>query len=99
MIFLNLKNSASQLFFKNNFRTGRSPQPRSALQKLFFKIWKYETVTSDLNRREFMLLASLLIPTVLFGFFPNIILDSLRVGVPCSCMNLFMQQQGNYFII
>ena len=48
----------------------------------------YLTVTSDLNRREFMLLASLLIPTVLFGFFPNIILDSLHVGVTTSLYNI-----------
>ena len=48
----------------------------------------YLTVTSDLNRREFMLLASLLIPTVLFGFFPNIILDSLHVGVTTLLYNI-----------
>jgi NADH-ubiquinone oxidoreductase chain 4 len=35
----------------------------------------------DVNRREFMILISLLIPTILLGIFPNIILDSLHVSV------------------
>ena len=35
----------------------------------------------DINRREFYLLISLLIPTVIFGIFPNIILDSLHTSV------------------
>jgi proton-translocating NADH-quinone oxidoreductase chain M len=35
----------------------------------------------DLNRREYYLLISLLIPTVIFGIFPNIILSSLHTSV------------------
>lgn len=35
----------------------------------------------DLNRLEFMLLLTLLIPTLLLGIFPNVILDSLHIGV------------------
>ena len=35
----------------------------------------------DINRREFYLLISLLIPTVIFGIFPNIILESLHTSV------------------
>jgi NADH-ubiquinone oxidoreductase chain 4 len=35
----------------------------------------------DINRREFYLLISLLIPTVIFGIFPNILLDSLHISV------------------
>jgi NADH-ubiquinone oxidoreductase chain 4 len=35
----------------------------------------------DINRREFYLLISLLIPTVIFGIFPNIIIDSLHTSV------------------
>ena len=35
----------------------------------------------DINRREFYLLLSLLIPTFLLGIFPNIILDSLHTSV------------------
>ena len=38
-------------------------------------------VTSDVTRREFVLLISLLIPTVLFGILPNIVLDTLHVAV------------------
>ena len=35
----------------------------------------------DISRREFMILISLLIPTVLLGIFPNVILDSIHVSV------------------
>jgi proton-translocating NADH-quinone oxidoreductase chain M len=35
----------------------------------------------DINRREFYLLISLLIPTVIFGIYPNIILESLHTSV------------------
>jgi NADH-ubiquinone oxidoreductase chain 4 len=35
----------------------------------------------DINRREYILLISLLIPTVVFGIFPNIILDSLHASI------------------
>ena len=35
----------------------------------------------DINRREFSLLIVLLIPTIIFGIFPNIILDSLHLSV------------------
>jgi len=33
----------------------------------------------DINRREYCLLLSLLVPTVLLGIFPNVILDSLHI--------------------
>jgi NADH-ubiquinone oxidoreductase chain 4 len=35
----------------------------------------------DLDRREFIILFSLLLPTLLFGIFPNLILDSLHPSV------------------
>ena len=35
----------------------------------------------DVNRREFMLLISLLIPTVLLGIYPNVILETLHASV------------------
>jgi len=35
----------------------------------------------DISRREFNLLLALLIPTVILGIFPNIILDSLHISV------------------
>ena len=35
----------------------------------------------DINRREFYLLVSLLLPTFLLGIFPNVILDTLHVSV------------------
>jgi len=42
----------------------------------------------DINRREFYLLLSLLIPTVIFGIFPNIILDSLHTSVSALLFQL-----------
>ena len=35
----------------------------------------------DINRREFYLLFSLLIPTVLLGIFPNVMLDTLHISI------------------
>ena len=48
----------------------------------------YLAVTSDLSRREFMLLISLVIPIVLFGIFPNVILDTLHVSVTTLLYNI-----------
>jgi NADH-ubiquinone oxidoreductase chain 4 len=41
----------------------------------------------DINRREFFLLLALLVPTVLLGIFPNVILDSLHVSVTTLLYN------------
>lgn len=41
----------------------------------------------DINRREFFLLLSLLIPTVIFGIFPNILLDSLHTSISALLFN------------
>lgn len=41
----------------------------------------YLPLLKDIDRREFFLLISLLIPTILLGIFPNTILDSLHVSV------------------
>jgi len=35
----------------------------------------------DINRREFYILISLLIPTILFGIFPNVILNSIHMSL------------------
>lgn len=35
----------------------------------------------DISRREFILLISLLIPTIVLGIYPNVILDSLHVSI------------------
>jgi NADH-ubiquinone oxidoreductase chain 4 len=42
----------------------------------------------DIDRREFMLLLSLLIPTILFGIFPNIILDNLHLSITSLLYNI-----------
>jgi len=38
-------------------------------------------IIKDINRREYFLLIALLIPTVLLGLFPNVLLDSLHLSV------------------
>jgi NADH-ubiquinone oxidoreductase chain 4 len=45
-------------------------------------------VIKDINRREFYILISLLIPTVILGIFPNIILDTLHVSVTSLLYNI-----------
>jgi NADH-ubiquinone oxidoreductase chain 4 len=42
---------------------------------------KYLPVTKDVSRREFMLLLTLLIPTIALGVFPNTILNTLHLSV------------------
>jgi NADH-ubiquinone oxidoreductase chain 4 len=41
----------------------------------------------DISRREFSILISLLIPTILLGIFPNVILDSIHVSVSTFLYN------------
>jgi NADH-ubiquinone oxidoreductase chain 4 len=45
------------------------------------------TVMKDITRREFNLLIALLIPTVLLGLFPNVILDGLHLSVSTLLYN------------
>nr|YP_010137118.1 NADH dehydrogenase subunit 4 [Tylopilus plumbeoviolaceoides]QWM97157.1 NADH dehydrogenase subunit 4 [Tylopilus plumbeoviolaceoides] len=42
----------------------------------------------DITRREFIILISLLIPTILLGIFPNVILDSIHVSVSTVLYNI-----------
>jgi NADH-ubiquinone oxidoreductase chain 4 len=42
----------------------------------------------DISRREFAILISLLIPTVLLGIFPNVILETLHVAVTQLIYNI-----------
>src|SRR6204780_5465109 len=35
----------------------------------------------DLNRREFILLITLLVPTIILGIFPNVVLETLHSSV------------------
>ena len=35
----------------------------------------------DISRREFILLLSLLLPTIILGIYPNVILDTLHASV------------------
>lgn len=49
--------------------------------RIAFGSWsKYLNYTTDLTRREFMLLLPLLFVAVVFGIFPNIILDSVHAS-------------------
>jgi NADH-ubiquinone oxidoreductase chain 4 len=45
-------------------------------------------IVLDITRREFVILISLLIPTILLGIFPNVILDSIHVSVSTILYNL-----------
>nr|YP_009048496.1 NADH-ubiquinone oxidoreductase chain 4 [Heterobasidion irregulare]AHK09749.1 NADH dehydrogenase subunit 4 [Heterobasidion irregulare] len=42
----------------------------------------------DLSRREFILLVSLLLPTIILGIFPNVILDCLHMSVTSLLYNI-----------
>ena len=42
----------------------------------------------DISRREFILLISLLIPTILLGIFPNVILDGLHFSISSLLYNI-----------
>ena len=48
----------------------------------------YHSPLKDINRREFILLLTLLLPTIIFGIFPNIILDSLHASLSTLLYNL-----------
>jgi NADH-ubiquinone oxidoreductase chain 4 len=45
-------------------------------------------IVLDITRREFIILISLLIPTILLGIFPNVILDSIHVSVSTVLYNI-----------
>jgi NADH-ubiquinone oxidoreductase chain 4 len=47
----------------------------------------YLNPVKDINRREFNLLIALLIPTILLGIFPNVLLDALHVSVTSLLFN------------
>jgi NADH-ubiquinone oxidoreductase chain 4 len=48
----------------------------------------YLPILKDINRREFYLLLSLLIPTFILGIFPNLILDTLHTSVTQMLYNI-----------
>ena len=45
-------------------------------------------VLKDINRREFFLLISLLLPTIIFGIFPNILLNPLHTSISALLYNI-----------
>jgi len=47
----------------------------------------YLPILKDINRREYYLLIALLIPTILLGIYPNLILDTLHVSVSSLIYN------------
>jgi NADH-ubiquinone oxidoreductase chain 4 len=50
--------------------------------RIAFGSWsKYLNYTTDLTRREYIILLPLLVATVLLGIFPNVVLDTLHVSV------------------
>ena len=57
-----------------------------------YSIWVYTRISygsysphlkplKDISRREFILLLSLLLPTIILGIYPNVILDTLHASV------------------
>jgi NADH-ubiquinone oxidoreductase chain 4 len=48
----------------------------------------YLPIVKDINRREFIILITLLIPTILFGIFPNVILDILHTTITSLLYNI-----------
>lgn len=42
----------------------------------------------DLNRREFILLITLLFPTIILGIFPNVVLETLHSSVTSLLYNI-----------
>jgi NADH-ubiquinone oxidoreductase chain 4 len=48
----------------------------------------YIPILKDINRREYYLLISLLIPTILLGIFPNILLNSLHISISSLLYNV-----------
>jgi len=48
----------------------------------------YLTPLKDINRREYFLLISLLVPTVIFGIFPNLLVSYLHVSVSALLYNI-----------
>lgn len=61
----------------------------------------------DISRREFVLLISLLLPTVLLGIYPNIILDTLHTSTtqllytitPSNCLNTYPQTECKSIVL
>jgi len=64
-----------------------------------YSIWLYNRISygvysphlkpvKDISRREFNLLIALIIPTVLLGIFPNVILNSLHLSVTSLLFNI-----------
>jgi NADH-ubiquinone oxidoreductase chain 4 len=64
-----------------------------------YSIWLYNRISygvysphikpvNDISRKEFNLLIALLIPTVLLGIFPNVILNSLHMSVTSLIFNI-----------
>src|SRR6266581_5882270 len=54
----------------------------------FGNLSPYLPPLKDVNRREFILLITLLLPTVIFGIIPNIILSSLHMSVSSLLYNI-----------
>ena len=49
--------------------------------RVVFGIGNYIHVVSDLNKREFFSIASCFVLSIIFGLFPNLILDNIHASV------------------
>lgn len=65
--------------------------------KVFVKVTDAKIAIGDLTRHEFLLLIPLLIPTVLLGLFPNVILETLHISVTNLLVDLDANEFTRYF--
>lgn len=57
--------------------------------RIAFGSWSnYLNYTTDLSRREFMLILPLFLVSIIFGFFPNIILNTIHISVSTLLFHL-----------
>ena len=70
------------LFLYNRLSYGNySPYLSLPLKNTNLKTQETIAVIKDINRREYFLLLALLIPTIILGIFPNVLLDALHFSV------------------
>lgn len=73
-----------------------------------YSIWLYNRISygsysphlkplKDLNRREFILLITLLVPTIILGIFPDVVLETLHSSVSSLLYNIYFYPLSSDF--
>lgn len=64
---------------------------------------RYMSTMPDINRREFFVLLPLIIVSFILGIYPNVVLDSLHLGISSLLINspqdILLDLSNLYFII